>query len=88
VHHHHVFQMQHVKIYLMDIVVIVHRMIHVIERKLKIQLVQYLIIPINVYMEHVMMENVLVFLDGLEIFVRKILMNVKWIHVLIKELVM
>jgi hypothetical protein len=80
--------MQHVKIYLMVIVVIVHRMIHVIERKLKIQLVQYRIIPINVYMEHVMMENVLVFLDGLEIFVRKMLMNVKWIHVLIKELVM
>jgi hypothetical protein len=80
--------MQHVKIYLMVIVVIVHRMIHVIERKLKIQLVQYRIIPINVFMEHVMMENVLVFLDGLEIFVRKMLMNVKWIHVLIKELVM
>jgi hypothetical protein len=71
--------MQHVKIYLMVIDVIVHRMIHVIERKLKIQLVRYqqLIIPINVNMEHVIIkENVLVFRDGQEIFVQKILMNV------------
>jgi hypothetical protein len=71
--------MQHVKIYLMVIDVIVHRMIHVIERKLKIQLVRYqqLIIPINVNMEHVIIkENVLVFRDGQEIFVQQILTNV------------
>ena len=82
--------MQHVKIYLMDIDVIVHRRRYVIKQKLKIQLVQshQLIIQINVYMEHVIIENVHVFQDGLEIFVQMILMNVNQIHVMIKELVM
>ncbi len=89
VHLHHVFQMQHVKIYLMVIDVFVHRMIHVIKQKLKIQLVQnQIIILINVSMGHVSRRNVLVFLVGQEISVQKILMNVEVIHAQIKELVM
>jgi len=89
VHHHPVFPMEHVKIYLMDIDVFVHRMIHVIKAKFQRQPVQYrIMILINASMVHVMKANVLVFLVGWEIFVQKIWMNVKVIHVPIKELAM
>lgn len=77
VHHHRVRAMVLVKIFPKVIDVFVHRMKSVIERKCPISSVQFQRMQlINVFMEHVIKANVLVFLVGQEISVRKISMNV------------